>query len=96
MEIGDLQADAPIPARKRLLQFCMLGLFGPLAALAGYVFLPPHPEITGIVMCAASGGILFLMFQDIAPQVPLKNRLGPPLGAVAGFLLGLAGDLLIG
>ena len=92
----EVQAGTPIPARKRLLQFCMLGLFGPLAALAGYVFLPPHPEITGIVMCAASGGILFLMFQDIAPQVPLKNRLGPPLGAVAGFLLGLAGDLLIG
>lgn len=92
----EVQADTPLPAPQRLRQFCILGLFGPLAAIAGYIFLPPHPEITGFVMCAASGGILFLMFQDIAPQVPLENRLGPPLGAVAGFLLGLTGHLTIG
>lgn len=92
----EVQADTPIPAGNRLLLFCVLGLFGPLAALAGYVLLPPYPEITGLVMCAASGGILFLMFQDIAPQVPLENRLGPPLGAVAGFLLGLLGHMTIG
>lgn len=47
-------------------------------------------------MCAAAGGILFLMFQDIAPQVRLEKRLAPPMAAIAGFALGLAGDILIG
>ncbi|MFV0512800.1 MAG: ZIP family metal transporter [Jhaorihella sp.] len=92
----EVQADRPQPVRRRLAQFCALGMFGPLAAVAGYFLLPAHPEITGAVMCAAAGGILFLMFQDIAPQVPLESRLGPPLGAVGGFVLGLAGHLMIG
>ncbi len=41
----------------------------------------------------SAGGILYLMFEDIAPEVPLANTYLPPLGAVLGFALGLAGDL---
>ena len=41
-------------------------------------------------------GILYLIFEDIAPQAALRNRHAPPLGAVAGFLLGLAGQLMTG
>jgi ZIP family zinc transporter len=46
-------------------------------------------------MIFAAGGILYLTFQDIAPQAKLQKHWGPPLGAVAGFLLGLIGQLLI-
>ena len=45
-------------------------------------------------MLFASGGILYSVFQDIAPQVPLQRHWAPPLGAVAGFLLGMIGQLL--
>lgn len=45
-------------------------------------------------MLFAAGGILYLTFQDIAPQVPLARHRGPPLGAMAGFALGLAGARL--
>lgn len=68
---------------------------GPLAAAFG-LFLPEtfDPHI-GAIMMLSAGGILYLMFQDIAPDVPLADSRLPPLGAVLGFSLGLAGDLLI-
>lgn len=47
-------------------------------------------------MLTASGGILYILFEDIAPQVPIERRWLPPLGAVAGFMLGLAGLLYLG
>jgi len=81
---------------RRLRGFALLALVGPAATLAGYYLLAGLPQATGAIMCAAAGGILFLMFQDIAPQVRLKNRLAPPMAAIAGFALGLAGHILIG
>jgi ZIP family zinc transporter len=47
-------------------------------------------------MMLAAGGILYLIFQDIAPAARLEKAWAPPLGAVLGFLTGLAGHLLIG
>jgi ZIP family zinc transporter len=49
-----------------------------------------------VLTTAAAGGILYLLFQDIAPQARLARRWAPTLGAVVGFGLGLLGDLLIG
>ncbi|MEJ6401470.1 ZIP family metal transporter [Yoonia sp. 2307UL14-13] len=79
-----------------LRRFVLLGLIGPAAALAGYFLLAGWPELTATIMLAAAGAILYLVFQDIAPEAKVKNRFGPALGAVAGFLLGLGGHLLIG
>lgn len=75
--------------------FSLLVLLGPAAALAGQLFLVDHPAVLGGMMLFASGGILYLIFQDIAPQVKLQRRWGPPLGAVLGFLLGLVGEKLL-
>lgn len=68
---------------------------GPLAAIGGLAFLTEMPGLLGGIMVFSAGGILYLIFEDIAPQVPLERRWGPPLGAVAGFLLGLAGHLVL-
>ena len=68
---------------------------GPAAALIGLSLPAAFDPAIGAVMMLSSGGILYLMFQDIAPEVPLENSKLPPLGAVLGFMLGLAGDLLI-
>ena len=46
-------------------------------------------------MLVASGGILYSMFQDIAPQVKLKQHWAPPLGALLGFALGIVGHMLV-
>ncbi len=70
-------------------------LLGPLAAAIGLFALASQPSIVGGVMLFAAGGILYLTFQDIAPQARLQRHWGPPLGAVAGFLLGVLGEMLI-
>jgi ZIP family zinc transporter len=54
------------------------------------------PQVLGGVMIFAAGGILYLLFEDVAPQARLERHWAPPLGAVGGFLLGYAGHLATG
>jgi ZIP family zinc transporter len=83
------------PARV-LRSFLALVLLGPLAAVLGHVYLADQPHLVGAVMLFSAGGILYLVFQDIAPQAHLERRWAPPLGAVGGFTLGLLGHMLVG
>jgi zinc transporter, ZIP family len=69
-------------------------LLGPVCGLLGYWLLADAPQATGITMLLAAGGILYLVFQDIAPQAKLSRHWGPPLGAVLGFALGLVAELV--
>lgn len=73
-----------------------LTLLGPLFALLGWVFLTSYPMLLGGIMLFAAGGVLYLIFQDIAPQSRLNRHWAPPLGAVIGFSFALLGKLLIG
>lgn len=75
--------------------FVLAALLGPAAGLLGFFVLVQVPAAVGFVMLFASGGILYLMFQDIAPQTKLRTHWGPPLGAVLGFAAGLTGHLLL-
>lgn len=95
-EAGEAQGEAAEGSDHRLRNFVLLALVGPTATLVGYFLLADLPFVTGAIMCGAAGSILFLMFQDIAPQVKLENRLGPPMAAVAGVALGMAGHALMG
>ena len=47
-------------------------------------------------MAFAAGGILYLVFQDIAPQSRVAHHWSPPLGASLGFMIGMLGDRLVG
>jgi ZIP family zinc transporter len=47
-------------------------------------------------MMFAAGGILYSIFQDIAPQVPLQKHWAPPMGALLGFLMGVLGSMALG
>jgi ZIP family zinc transporter len=78
-----------------VLAFACMALLGPLSAWLGFEILVRQPFILGGIMLFASGGILYLTFQDIAPQVPLEKHWMPAQGAVAGFALGLVGHLLV-
>lgn len=80
---------------KIILAFTGLALLGPASAWLGFAVLVEMPVILGGIMLFASGGILYLVFQDIAPQVPLKRSWAPAQGAVAGFALGLVGHLMV-
>lgn len=74
---------------------CLLVPLGPLAAWIGMEHLAHLPGLLGAITLFASGGILYLIFEDIAPQARLENHWAPSLGAVFGFLLGLAGHMLV-
>lgn len=69
---------------------------GPLAAWLGYGLFADSDAALGGLILACSGGILFLIFDDIAPKAKLKNEDFPALGAVLGYLLGLVGHMLTG
>ena len=76
--------------------FFALVLLGPLAAATGHLVLAEAQAVLAAIMLFAAGGILYLVFEDIAPGAVLENRYAPPLGAVAGFAFGLAGHMLTG
>jgi ZIP family zinc transporter len=69
---------------------------GPIAACTGYFFLQGHVKLTSGIMSFAAGGILYLIFQDIAPQSIMRRHWTPPLGAVLGFIVGMIGKQLLG
>jgi ZIP family zinc transporter len=46
-------------------------------------------------MLFAASGILYLTFQDLAPQSRDGDRKLPAVGAVLGFLLGVVGQVLL-
>jgi len=92
----EIWAQGKLPAAKVLLVFVALAGLGPLCALLGFAFLADDPETMGAITIFAAGGILYLVFQDIAPEAHESGAYSPALGAVAGFALGLAGDMVIG
>lgn len=68
---------------------------GPLCGLLGWVYGAGYPAFLGAVMLFAAGGILYLLFQDIAPQSRLERHWAPTLGAVVGFTVGMLGHLYV-
>lgn len=91
----ELRAGTDLSASAILLIFTAFVLLGPLAAIIGIQFLAPNPAVLGGIMLFSSGGILYLIFEDIAPQAKLERHWAPPLGAVAGFLFGIIGEMVI-
>lgn len=93
-------ADARSPAAHRtpralLAMFALTALLGPACGLLGFWLLEPGGAVLGTMMLFAAGGILYLTFEDIAPQARLDRAFAPPMGAVIGFALGLIGHVLI-
>jgi len=79
---------------KTLLSMSALVIIGPIAGLSGFFFLSDHRAILGAIMLFASGGILYIIFQDIAPQSRLEKHWTPPLGAVLCFCVALFSNSL--
>ena len=70
---------------------------GALLAAVALVLIPSGVESLSLPeLTIAGGGILYLMFQEIAPKVVLKESWLPPMGALFGFFVGVLGSVLIG
>ena len=82
--------------KKKLLSLgLMLSFFGVFGALLGHFFLRDYPDLTAHLMIFASGGILYLLIQDIIPESKLEKKYLTSLGAILGFLVGVIGEKVI-
>lgn len=80
----ELQASRSMARGKLMLMMVLLVPLGPIAGLSAHFGLAGHPRALGVIMLLAAGGLVYLMFQEIAPQSRLNRHWAPPLGAVLG------------
>lgn len=90
----ELNASGAYKPRRIIILFTIMALLGPIAGISGYFWLADLPNVLAAIMLFAAGGILYSIFQDLAPQVKLEKHWAPPMGAVLGFVLGLLGFML--
>ena len=81
--------------KKTLLIFFFLSFVGVVGALIGHFVLSNSLGVTAHLMTFASGGILYLLIQDIIPESKLENNYLTSLGATLGFLIGIIGEKVI-
>jgi len=91
----ELRGKAQLGRNKIIALFALAALLGPVAGLTGYQWLSSYPQGMSAIMLLASGGILYSVFQDLAPQVKMRKRWGPPMGAIFGFAAGLVGQMVL-
>jgi ZIP family zinc transporter len=77
--------------KRCLFIFFLLSFTGAISALGGYYFLAGMPMTIGALMVFSGGGVIYLIFQDIAPMSRLEKSWIPALGASFGFLVGMVG-----
>ncbi len=83
-------------SKKCLLILFLLSFSGVIAASLGYYLLSDIPLLTASLMLFSSGGILYLIFQDIAPMSKMQKSWFPALGVSFGFLVGMIGQKILG
>jgi len=81
--------------KRSLLLMLLLSFTGVFAALIGVLLLSNSPKLIAAVMLFAGGGIIYIMFQDIAPLSKRKGDWIPASGASIGFLIGMIGEKLL-
>lgn len=91
---SDLKISGYSP-RHILIIFFFLSFFGIIGAVLGQTFLSQSEDITAHLMVFASGGILYLLFEDIIPESKLNHSFTTPIWATLGFLIGIIGEKVI-
>lgn len=90
----ELNSTSLFSPKKIISLFCLMALLGPIAGVSGFFWLSDYPVAISAIMLFASGGILYSIFQDLAPEVKLDKHWTPPIGAVLGFVLGMMGLMI--
>lgn len=91
----ELVKSRALSPRKVLWVMLLLTPLGPAAGLSAYYGLADQSRALGMIMLLAAGGIVYLMFQEIAPQSRLRQHWAPPLGAVLGVGFTLLTEIFI-
>ncbi|MGB0898449.1 MAG: ZIP family metal transporter [Psychrobium sp.] len=92
---NELKQSSRISSLKIITLFILMSLVGPICGVVGYWWLADAPYAISSIMLVAAGGILYSVFQDIAPQAKLDRHWIPSLGATLGFLLGIVGHMSV-
>lgn len=71
-------------------------LVGIVAAIIGFSFLSNNDVLLSSLMLFSAGGILYLVFQDIAPLIKYKTHRVPAFSATLGFMIGIIGVKVLG
>ena len=87
---GEL-VHARFSPNKALLVLAPFSLVGIVAAVAGALLLAGHDRAIASLMLFSAGGIIYLIFQDVAPLARLERHWSPAIGAPLGFLVGMIG-----
>ncbi|MDC7125447.1 MAG: hypothetical protein PQJ46_07760 [Spirochaetales bacterium] len=90
-----IELSTKLKKQKILLLLFALSFVGIFSALTGEFLLSKHDNIVDSIMLFSGGGILYLIFQDIAPISKLENNWLPATGASMGFLVGMIGEKLL-
>ena len=90
-----VEAKDTMPRGALLRRFMLVALSGPLWLAVGWLVFVDLPTLLGMLMTFCAGGILYLVFEDIAPRAVMARHWLPPLGTVLGFMVGLAGYLYV-
>ncbi|APV45365.1 zinc transporter, ZIP family [Dehalogenimonas formicexedens] len=69
-------------------------LVGVVAALIGFYFLTGTVALVAFIMMFSAGGILYLVFQEVAPKARIKENRIPAVVFTLGFLVGVIGHIL--
>ena len=91
----ELSASSKLTKWKLMLLLAACVPMGPLAGWIGFQYLSAYPKVVAFIMLFAASGILYLTFQDLAPQSKSQDQRAPAIGAVMGFLLGVIGHVLL-
>ena len=78
----EIVRDGAVSGGKIVLLFASLALLGPACAAIGFTFLAEMPEGSGLHHAVCGGRILYLIFQDVAPESHEGQAWSPALGAV--------------
>lgn len=91
----ELTHSVKTSVKKILIGFLIVACSGPIYVVVGATVFNRHEDWLAGLMTFCSGGILYILFNDIAPQVKLKRHWWPAMGALFGFLAGLLGKLFL-
>lgn len=75
-----------------LVIFFLLSFVGIISAVGGQVLLTDKPNLTDLLMIFASGGILYLLFDDLIPTMQMGKSKLPAIMAAVGFIVGIIGE----
>ncbi len=90
----ELRASAFKKSRALLMLF-VFSFIGVVFSLIGFYLLKDRPELTSSLMLFAAGGISYLIFEDIAPSMKLKDSRFIAFGVNLGFIVGMLSEAMI-